>query len=115
MRQSHSRRGKTNIYSGLDLDFIPGIFIKFDYYYLSKIPLNDLNSVFSTPLHLGNTRIGYEKSFSKISVKIYGGIENIFNQKYSAGCDFNAVGNRYFNPSPPRNYNLGLSISRRFN
>ncbi|MBL0323802.1 MAG: TonB-dependent receptor plug domain-containing protein [Cytophagaceae bacterium] len=106
---------KTNIYSGLDLDFIPGIFIKFDYYYLSKIPLNDLNSVFSTPLHLGNSRIGYEKSFSKISVKIYGGIENIFNEKYSAGYDFNAVGNRYFNPSPPRNYNLGLSISRRFN
>lgn len=106
---------KTNLYSGLDLDLKPGLFLRFDYYFLSQIPLNDLNSVSSDPLHLGNLRIGYEKSFTKTSAKIHAGIENIFNQKYSAGYDFNAVGNRYFNPSPTRNYNMGLSLSKRLN
>ncbi len=36
-------------------------------------------------------------------VDIYGGINNMFDEKYSLGNDLNAFGGRFFQPSPERN------------
>ena len=40
-------------------------------------------------------------------------IDNLFDEKYSLGNDLNAFGQRYYNPSPERNYFGGIKI--RFN
>jgi iron complex outermembrane receptor protein len=47
----------------------------------------DLNS------HLGKTAFDF-----------YIGADNILNETYSLGNDLNALGGRYFNPAPKRNY-----------
>jgi iron complex outermembrane receptor protein len=44
-------------------------------------------------------------------LEVYFGADNLLNQKYSLGNDLNAVGNRYYNPSPLRNYYAGLGVS----
>lgn len=101
---------KYNGFLKLDIVQKQGFFLNFDVNYLSKIPLNDANAVFSEDVFLSQLRGGFTKIFKKASVKIYGGFDNLFNESYSSGFDFNAFGNRFYNPSPPRNFNGGLRL-----
>jgi len=43
-------------------------------------------------------------------MNIFAGADNLLNQSYSLGNDLNAVGNRYYNPAPGRNYFGGISL-----
>jgi iron complex outermembrane recepter protein len=101
---------KYNGFLKLDVVQKQGFFINFDVNYLSKMPLNDANMVFSEDVFLSQVRGGFSKTFKKVGLKIYGGIDNLFDEKYSSGYDFNAFGNRFYNPSPPRNFNGGLRM-----
>ncbi len=105
---------KDNMYLLFEMIQKNGIFLNFDINYLSKIPLNDANTFYSESTYLSNTRLGFNKSVGKISYKIFGSIDNVFNQKYSFGYDFNAFGNRFYNPAPLRNYNVGLQLGFNF-
>ncbi|HLO46609.1 MAG TPA: TonB-dependent receptor plug domain-containing protein [Leadbetterella sp.] len=105
---------KYNGFLKLDLEQKKGVFVNFDLNYLSKIPLNDINSVYSDEAWISQARMGYAHHFGRFGVKSYVGVDNLFDEKYSAGYDFNAFGNRFYNPSPPRNFNAGLKIDFRF-
>ncbi len=78
--------------------------------FTDRIPLNDANSVYSRPYHL--VRMKLEKSFmaGDTEISIFTGIDNLANEQYSLGNDLNAFGNRYFNPSPDRNYYGGVRV-----
>lgn len=105
---------KYNAFLKFDIEQKNGVFLNFDLNYLSKMPLNDLNTFYAPEAYLSQLRLGFAKSIQKIDFKIYAGIDNLFNEKYSAGYDFNAFGNRFYNPSPPRNYNGGLKLNFKF-
>ena len=100
----------------LKYDFVQkkGFFLNFDVNYLSKIPLLDDNSVYAEKAIIGLLRVGYGKELKKVKFKMYGGINNLFNADYSAGYDFNAFGNRFYNPTAPRNFNGGFSMAYKF-
>jgi iron complex outermembrane receptor protein len=101
---------KNNLFLKLDIEQRDGFYIYFDNNYLSKIPLNDANDVFSDKALVSILRLGYVKEWDNSKLKMYGGIDNLMNAKYSAGYDFNAFGNRFYNPAPPRNYNIGIQF-----
>lgn len=105
---------KDNVYLLFDLVQKDGIFINFDINYLSKIPLNDANTFYSESSYISNARLGFSKNIGKIDFKIFGSMDNFFNQKYSLGYDFNAFGNRFYNPAPQRNFNVGLQLGFNF-
>jgi iron complex outermembrane recepter protein len=105
---------KYNGFLKIDLKQQEGFFLNFDLNYLSKMPLNDLNSVYAEEAFLSQLRLGFMRSIRKIDFKIYAGVDNLLNEKYSAGFDFNAFGNRFYNPSPPRNFNGGLKLDFKF-
>jgi iron complex outermembrane receptor protein len=80
--------------------------------YTSSIPLNDANTVYAAKYHLLQAKASWQHSISrKVRFEFYAGGDNLLNQKYSLGNDLNAVGNRYYNPSPPRNYFFGVSVN----
>jgi iron complex outermembrane receptor protein len=80
--------------------------------YTSSIPLNDANTVYAAKYHLLQAKASWQHSISrKIRFELYAGGDNLLNQKYSLGNDLNAVGTRYYNPSPPRNYFFGVSVN----
>jgi iron complex outermembrane receptor protein len=37
-------------------------------------------------------------------------VDNLLNQYYNLGADLDAVGNRFYNPSPLRNYYAGFNV-----
>ena len=79
--------------------------------YTSGIPLNDANTVYAAKYHLLQAKASWQHAISrKTKLEFYAGADNLLNQRYSLGNDLNAVGNRYYNPAPLRNYFFGVSL-----
>jgi iron complex outermembrane receptor protein len=46
-------------------------------------------------------------------VRLYAGIDNLFNEKYDDNLRINAARERFFEPAPERSFFLGVSITGR--
>jgi iron complex outermembrane receptor protein len=115
----------TTNYSGNQLTGVPGqvfvtsvqvkfpshLYVFVEHNYTARIPLNDGNTVYADHYNLLQAKAGWEHLIGhKTRLGIYAGVDNVLNEKYSLGDDLNAVGNRYYNASAPRNYYVGLKV-----
>ena len=73
---------------------------------LSSIPLTDANDVYADPFKLVQSGI----SLNHKQVRYFFSMDNLLNASYSLGNDINAAGRRYYNPSSPRSYMIGINI-----
>jgi len=97
--------------SSLKLFLPKGFNLFLSYNYTDKTPLNDANSVYSSSYQLFGSKLNWEYKYkNRYSFLIFGGVDNILNVKYSLGNDLNAMGNRYYNPAPTRNYYGGIIL-----
>jgi iron complex outermembrane receptor protein len=88
-----------------------GYFFNLTYNFTDEIPLNDGNTVFADSYQLVTIKTGWEFYVKqKHHLEVSFGIDNLLNEKYSLGNDLNAFGQRYFNPSPERNYFGSLKL-----
>ncbi|HVG42457.1 MAG TPA: TonB-dependent receptor [Chitinophagaceae bacterium] len=100
--------------SGTDFLANNGLLAALTYYYSDKIPLSDANDVFADDYHLLGGKIGYQKWLKdKIRIKIFIGVDNILNERYSLGNDLNGFGGRYYNAAPLRNYYAGIVLQAK--
>ncbi len=99
------------VVSSLQAIFPHGFSAFVQHNYTASIPLNDGNTVYANKYHLLQAKASWQHKLGKTRLEIYAGADNLLNEKYSLGNDLNAIGNRYYNPSPPRNYYAGLGIS----
>jgi iron complex outermembrane receptor protein len=97
--------------SSLQLKFPADLSLFAQHNYTSKIPLNDANTIYAGHYNLLQARVSWQPTIGhKTRLEIFAAADNILNQKYSLGNDLNAVGNRYYNASPLRNYNVGMNV-----
>ncbi|TRX53068.1 TonB-dependent receptor [Fulvivirga sp. M361] len=89
-----------------------GWYTRVMYNHNARIPLNDNNTVFADNFHLLLLKAGYRIDLpAGITLDIFGGVNNLTNERYSLGNDLNAFGERYFQPAADRNYYAGLKIN----
>ena len=99
------------IVSGLQVKFPQNLYLFVEYNYTARIPLNDANTAFADHYNLLQAKAGWKHQLgNKIHFEIYAGADNLLNEKYSLGDDLNAVGNRYYNAAPLRNYYAGFNV-----
>ncbi len=97
--------------TSVQVKFPKRMYLFVEHNYTSRIPLTDANTVFAGHYNLVQAKAGWEGAFGgKHRFGLYAGVDNLLNEKYSLGNDLNAVGNRYYNPSAPRNYYIGLNL-----
>lgn len=85
------------------------IYSNFSYSYTDHIPLNDANSFYAPSYQLLFAKLGYKTIIGKTTeINFYATAEKSFNNPYSLGNDLNAAGNRFFNPSAPQNFSIGI-------
>lgn len=96
--------------AGVALQSRYGVYINANFFYSSKITLNDANTAYSNAYTLLGGKLGWRREVRRYSLDIYAGIDNALNQKYSLGNDINAVNARYYNAAPGINYFAGLSV-----
>ncbi len=94
---------------GVDIQFKNKFYVNMTGNYSDRLPLNDANTDFAREYFLLGSRLGYKIS-GKLPLEFFLGIDNAFDQKYSLGNDLNAVGGRYYNAAPGRNYYGGISM-----
>jgi iron complex outermembrane recepter protein len=95
------------------LDAFRGLYLNSTLNFVDKIPLNNANTVYADAYTILAARIGYLLNLKRLSADFYAGGDNLLDQKYSLGNDYNAVGNRFFNPAVTRNFYFGMNLEIR--
>jgi iron complex outermembrane receptor protein len=99
------------IVSSIQIKFPKYFYLFIEHNYTAQIPLNDGNTAYAPHYNLLQAKVGWQHKFNRKSrMEIYAGADNLLNEKYSLGNDLNAVGNRYYNAAPLRNYYLGFNV-----
>lgn len=101
---------KHNIAMGADVRLMNGFYSNITFNYVSPVQLNDANTFNAGEYYLCNIRIGYKHRFTKTSLDIFAGSDNLFDETYSLGNDINAAANRFYNVAPGRNFTAGVSL-----
>lgn len=97
-----------NVNLEVNMELKNGLYLSLFHNYTDAIPLNDANDVFADGYHLLRAKLGY--NFKGFDVFLTG--SNLLDQKMSFGNDLNPrFGNRYFQPAPGRNFQVGIRKS----
>ncbi|HVW96445.1 MAG TPA: TonB-dependent receptor [Mucilaginibacter sp.] len=98
------------IVTSVQLMFPENLYLFIEHNFTGRIPLTDDNSVFASHYNLLQAKGGWKFSVNgKGKFELYAGADNLLNEKYSLGNDLNAVGNRFYNPAPLRNFFIGIN------
>lgn len=101
---------KHNLYIGAHAELFSHFIFHANYYYNSRVPLNDLNSEFGNEMHALSGRVGYQLKSDKYAFILSGGMDNILDRHYSLGYDINGSAGRYYNAAPGRNYFIQIEL-----
>jgi iron complex outermembrane receptor protein len=99
------------IVGGLDVLTKRGWYINLTANHTERIPLNDGNTEYAEEYFLLGARGGKKIEWRGLNADLYGGVDNVLDQDYSLGNDLNALGGRYYNAAPGRNYFFGVAFS----
>lgn len=91
-----------------------GWFGAFDVIMIDEQFTDNANSVISDSYTLSNLRFGFERELNGMTVAPFVGINNLFDETYSANVRINAFGGRFFEPGPDRNVYAGVNLSFDF-
>ena len=72
--------------------------------------LNNANTVSNWAYKVVDLRFGYDGRWGGVDVRPFVGIDNLFNEIYNSSGITNAWGGRYYEPSPDREFYVGLTI-----
>lgn len=99
--------------SGLGIQLSQGWFANVTLNNTASLPLTDDNSVYAAGYQLLQARAGYTRQAKGWQWSLFAAGDNLLNKVYSLGNDINAVGGRYYNPAPARNFSAGLAVRWR--
>jgi iron complex outermembrane receptor protein len=99
------------VVTGFQIKFPQYLYLFIEHNYTAKIPLNDASTANAPHYNLLQAKVGWQHKFNRKSrLDVYAGADNLLNEKYSLGDDLNAVGGRYYNAAPLRNYYVGFNV-----
>ena len=94
----------------MQVDFLQALELLVNFNYAGRIPLTDANAVYADPYRLWTAKLSQHGKIRRLGYSVFLIADNIGNIRYSLGNDLNAFGGRYYNPSPSRNLQLGVSF-----
>jgi len=99
------------IVTSLQLKLPQYLYLYVEHNYTSRIPLTDGNTTYAPHYNLLQAKAGWQHKLNRKSrFEIYAGADNLLNEKYSLGDDLNAIGGRYYNTAPLRNFYVGFNV-----
>ncbi len=82
---------------------------------VGALQADDANTTQVSGYSFSDLRIRWQREFGDWTVEGFGGVNNVFDEAYSANIRINAFGGRYFEPAPDRNFYAGLRLRYSFN
>ncbi|HDY8784603.1 TPA: TonB-dependent receptor [Klebsiella pneumoniae] len=85
-----------------------------DIRYMSDIMANDENTAKAPSWTVVGLTTGYKWSYGRMDMDLFGRIDNLFDREYVGSVIVNESNGRYYEPTPGRNYGIGLNLAWRF-
>jgi len=106
--------------TGILFDSAFGFYGNINFQYVGRMPITDVNSLYSDSYNLTNLKIGFKANLNKkLKLNTFLGLNNIFDTHYASQILINASGfggsaPRYYYPGNPVNYYTGININYIF-
>ena len=78
--------------------------------WVDKFAANNANTVFNWSYTVVDLRFGYDGHWGGVDVRPFLGIDNLFDERYNSSIITNGLAGRFFEPSPDREFYVGLTI-----
>ena len=91
-----------------------GFFLRWNTRFTGDFYADDANVDTIKAYAVSNLRMGIKRSFGDWAFEPFVGLNNVFDQSYSANIRINAFGGRYYEPAPGRNIYAGIRIRYDF-
>ena len=78
--------------------------------WVDKFATNNANTVFNWSYTVVDLRFGYDGHWGGVDVRPFLGIDNLFDERYNSSIITNGLAGRFFEPSPDREFYVGLTI-----
>ncbi|NKI26452.1 TonB-dependent receptor [Arenibacter sp. 6A1] len=107
---------KHRLTTGLRARFFKNLYWNTVHQYVGAMPMTDANTLSSDSFNVFNSKIGYQKQWSKkLSVGLSLGLNNVFDVDYAQSVLINTTGfggaePRYYYPGNGRNFYSGIQI-----
>jgi len=72
--------------------------------------VNNANSVSNWAYTVFDVTLGWDGEWRGVRVQPFLGIENLFDERYNMSTISNALGNRFFEPAPGREFYIGVTL-----
>lgn len=82
--------------------------------YMGDIMADDENTAKAPSYTLVGLFTGYKYNYHNLTVDLFGRVDNLFDKEYVGSVIVNESNGRYYEPSPGRNYGVGMNIAWRF-
>ena len=91
-----------------------GFYLNSTAFYSDRTPLNDANTVFADDFINITGRFGFRRSFKRVRVDVFGGVDNLLDQQFSLGNDLNAFGGRFYQAATGIGFFGGVGVKYLF-
>jgi iron complex outermembrane receptor protein len=102
------------LYGELVYSHPQGWFAAGDAIYVDEQFGDNANLVVIPDYTVASLRFGYDLVLGDFSVSPFVGVNNVFDEEYTANVRLNAFGGRFFEPAPGRNGFAGVSLNYHF-
>ena len=93
---------------------LPGFFAAVEAIYRDRIFVNDVNSEAAQAYAIANLRIAYSHQIGAWKIGGFARLDNITGTRYAGSVIVNETNGRFYEPSPGRNYMVGVNASYTF-
>jgi len=102
-----------SVFAEIGYNHASGFYGVIDAQYVGELFANNANTETIDSYTLTSLRIGLDKSIGSFELGPFVGIQNLFDEPYTANVRINAFGGRFFEPGPGRNAYAGISVRYR--
>lgn len=87
-----------------------GVFVSAQYRVVDAYPVNSINTIDNWSYQVADLRLGLDRRWKGLRLRPFVSIDNIFDERYNGSAIVNSLGNRFFEPSPGREFAVGLTL-----
>jgi iron complex outermembrane receptor protein len=87
-----------------------GLFSSAQFRFVDAYPVNSSNTIDNWAYQVVDLRFGFDRRWNGLRFRPFFSIDNIFDERYNSSAIVNSIGDRFFEPSPGREYAVGLTL-----
>lgn len=91
-----------------------GLYASLDNLFSGSLYADNANENKVSSHMVSNLRFGKNINYKDYKIRLYSGINNIFDKRYFSNIRINAFGGNYYEPAPKQNFYFGLTIDKNF-